>query len=67
MARQDLTPEQAISFLHDSCCALQTLEKLPDSEISAGSKVIVDLIKQAVCSCAVVLDDAIDFENGGEK
>ena len=67
MARQDLTPDQAILFLHNSCCALETIEQLPETEISAGAKVILDLVKKAVCSCAVVLDEAIDRENGGEK
>lgn len=67
MARQDLTPEQAIHFLQDSCCALQTLQKLPDSEVAPGAKILLAFIKKAVCSSAYVLDDAIDIENGGEK
>ncbi|GEM_PF-4958307 len=67
MAKQDLTADQAIHSLFDACCALETLQKLPEAEITAGAKILVDLVAQAVCSCAVVLDDAIDVENGGEK
>ncbi|WP_027179796.1 hypothetical protein [Maridesulfovibrio bastinii] len=66
MARQDLSPSQAISFLHDSCCALQTIQTLPEDEISAGAKVLLELIQKAVCSCAVVLDDSLKIKDGGE-
>ncbi|WP_319780812.1 hypothetical protein [Maridesulfovibrio sp.] len=68
MARQDLTADQAISHLFNACCAVETIENIPETEVSAGAKVIIDLVKQDVCNCAVVLDDAIlDVENGGEE
>ncbi len=46
MARQDLTADQAIHFLQDSCCALQTLQKLPDSEVAPGAKILWPLLKR---------------------
>ncbi|WP_156900663.1 hypothetical protein [Maridesulfovibrio bastinii] len=64
MARQDLTPNQAILFLHNSCCALETIGQLPETEVSDGAKVIIDLVKKAVCSCAVVLDDYVPADGG---
>ena len=68
MARQDLTADQAITHLFNACCAVETLEKLPETEVSAGAKILLDFVKQAVCNCAVVLDDAIlNVENGGEE
>ncbi|MBI9109888.1 hypothetical protein [Maridesulfovibrio ferrireducens] len=65
MARQDLSPNQAIFFLFDACTALETLKTLPDEQISAGAKILIDLVAHGVCSCAVVLDDAIDVEAEG--
>lgn len=67
MARQDLTADQAIHFLFKACCGIETMEKLPETEVSAGAKVLLDFVKQSVCNCAVVLDQAIEIENGGEE
>ena len=65
MARQDLTPNQAISFLLDVCTALESLTQLPESELSAGSKILLNLLGQGVCSCAIVLDDFVPVEREG--